>query len=344
MDVLAQQVHNLAQTVTEAIGQARNAQELEQVRLKHLTRQSELALLMASLKTMNPEQRAVFGPQLNALRDRLQKVFDEKKGALQQAQYAAENAKTALFDVTAYKPGQLKGSLHPYTPLIARIEDVFISMGYSVVDGPELEDEWTNFEALNVAKHHPARDMQDTLWLQLPQRLMRTHTSSIQVRTMLEQKPPFAVVATGRAYRYEATDASHDYVFVQTECLLVDKHITLSHLLGTIRAYLSAFFDKKDLGVRVNPTYYPFVEPGIECHMQCVFCKHGCSVCKHTRWIEIGGAGMVHPNVFKACNIDPAVYRGFAFGFGTVRLAMLRHALYDVRLLHSADIEFLSQF
>lgn len=217
-------------------------------------------------------------------------------------------------------------------------------MGFEIIDGPELEEDFYNFEALNIPPDHPARDMQDTFWLTLPGRLMRTHTSSVEIHAMLKKKPPLAIVVPGRAYRNEATDASHDFQFMQLEGLLVDKNVSLSNLLATMKSFLQTFFERKDLTLRIRPGYFPFVEPGIEIDMSCPFCTQGCAVCKRTRWIEVAPAGLTHPAVLKACSIDPTEYSGFAFGMGLTRLVMLKYGITDIRLLHSNKVEFLQQF
>jgi len=344
MDAIKKQAEQLYEQIATALAGVKSEQELEEVRLKFLTRSAELAQLLSSLKDLAPEQKRILGPQLNGIRERVYAQYEERKKQLGQAGYQHAQQKQALFDVTAYQPGALHGSLHPYTRIIETLEDIFTSMGYAIADGPELEDEWANFTALNIPADHPARDLQDTLWLELPEKLMRTHTSNIQVRYMQKHKPPLAMLCHGRAYRYEATDATHDYVFMQTEGLLVGKNVSMANLIATIQVFLQTIFEKKDLTIVVKPTYYPFVEPGIEIHMQCVFCTSGCSVCKYTRYIEVVGAGLVHPSVLTACGIDPKVYSGFAFGFGLVRLVMLRYGINDVRLLSSGDLEFLTQF
>ena len=191
---------------------------------------------------------------------------------------------------------------------------------------------------------HPARDMQDTLWLDLPDRLMRTHTSNAQVRFMQTHKPPLVMLAPGRCYRYEATDATHDYIFMQTEGLLVSENVSMGNLFATTKIFLEALFETKNIKIRVRPSYFPFVEPGVEIDMQCIFCKKGCSVCKGSQWIEIVGAGLVHPNVLQACKVDTEKYNGFAFGFGLTRLAMLKYGINDIRMLQGANLDFLTQF
>lgn len=344
MNDLRQQIEQLKQKFSDALLKAKIDQELEDVRIKYLGRSGEIAILMQSLKSLATEDKVVFGPLLNDLKKSSEEAFETKKSQLANQKLKIEEEKKKNFDVTAIKPGQLHGSLHPYTHVIEQIENVFISMGYKVLDGPELEDEFHNFEALNIPADHPARDIQDTFWLNLPGKLMRTHTSPVQIRGMETHTPPIAIFATGRCYRNEATDASHDFVFMQAECMFIDKNVSMSNLLATIEVLLSAIFGKKKLNIRTRPGYFPFVEPGIEVDMQCPFCTEGCSVCKRTTWIEMGGAGLVHPNVLRSCGIDPVEYSGFAFGFGLTRLVILKYGINDIRLLNSGKIDFLEQF
>ena len=337
-------IRELEEKILAALNKAQTEKEVEQVRLDYLTRQGPVAQLMNRLKTMEAKDKKVFGPLLNDLRQKTSETFEQRLLQVKETERIALQKKKTLFDVTAYKPKTLYGSLHPYSYVIEKIENVFISMGYAIVDSQEIEDEFTNFEALNIPADHPARDMQDTLWLDLPDRLMRTHTSNAQIRHMQQHKPPLAILSSGRCYRYEATDATHDYTFMQTECLMVAENISMANLIAAIKAFLEALFEKKDIKMRVRPSYFPFVEPGIEADMQCIFCTKGCSVCKGTRWIEIGGAGLVHPNVLKACKIDPEKYNGFAFGFGLYRLVMLKYMIEDVRAFAGGDLKFLKQF
>ncbi len=234
MDDITKRADQLLEQIKKALQNAKTEHELEQVRLQYLTRNTELAQLLASLKDLNPEQKRVFGPQLNQMRDQVYALYDECKKQVQQAQYTHAQKKQNLFDVTAYQPRGLKGSLHPYSIITQKIEDIFISMGYTIADGPELEDEWHNFDALNIPPEHPARDLQDTLWLELPKKLMRTHTSNVQIRVMQNNKPPLAILSTGRVFRYEATDATHDYAFMQAEGLLVDTNTSMAQLLATM--------------------------------------------------------------------------------------------------------------
>lgn len=215
-------------------------------------------------------------------------------------------------------------------------------MGFAVADGPELETEFFNFTALNIPDNHPAREESDTFWID-NEHLLRTQTSTVQIKTMMSQKPPIAIIAPGRTMRNEATDASHDFMFMQFEGLYIGEDVSIANLLATLKSFLTQFFGS-DVKLRVRPGYFPFVEPGLEIDASCPFCKKGCSVCKKTKWIELMGAGLVHPNVLKHCKLDPEKYSGFAFGFGLTRLVMLKYQIPDIRLLHSGNIKFLKQF
>jgi len=238
-----------------------------------------------------------------------------------------------------------EGRLHPMTVAVREITDIFGRMGFGVAYGPELEDEWHNFTALNIGSEHPARDAHDTFWVnEIAHSLLRTHTSPVQIRTMKDRIPPFAIFSPGRVFRNEATDASHDFQFMQGEALLIDNNVSLAHLLDCAKEFLQTFFNNKSLKIRVRPSYFPFVEPGIEIDIQCPFCKDGCSSCKKTTWIELLGAGLIHPHVLKSGGIDPEKFTGFAMGFGISRLAMLKYGINDVRLLNSNKKEILSQF
>jgi phenylalanyl-tRNA synthetase alpha chain len=217
-------------------------------------------------------------------------------------------------------------------------------MGWHIADGPEVETDYYNFTALNIPDEHPAREMHDTFWLDVPGMLMRTHTSTVQIHTMKKKELPLAVFAPGRCYRNEATDASHDFMFTQGEGLVIDKNISIANLLAIAQTFLQEFFEKKDLKIRARPGYFPFVEPAIEIDASCPFCKNGCSVCKKTTWIELLGSGLVHPNVLRHGNINPDLYRGCAFGFGMERLAMVKYGINDIRLFHSSKLQFLDQF
>lgn len=336
-------VAELKQQFEQALHEA-NHETLEDVRQTYLSRNGSISLLMNQLKNFSLEEKQTYGPLLNAFKQNAQEAFFARKNTLEQLQFEQEQEKLASFDVTAYKPDFYKGSLHPYTHTIQAIEDIFISMGFEILDGPEVENDYHNFQALNIPENHPARDMQDTFWLTLPHMLMRTHTSSVEVHAMSKKKLPLAIAAPGRCYRNEATDASHDFMFMQAEGLFIDKNVSLANLFATVKQFLQAVFEKKDISIRMRPSYFPFVEPGVEIDMTCPFCSNGCSTCKKTKWIEICGAGMTHPNVLKACGIDNEEYSGFAFGFGLTRLVMLKYGINDIRLLHGNRVDFLQQF
>jgi phenylalanyl-tRNA synthetase alpha chain len=240
--------------------------------------------------------------------------------------------------------GLTAAGLHPVTIVQREIEDIFLSMGFEVLDGPHIEDDWHNFEALNIPATHPARDMQDTFWFQDKKHLLRTHTSTIQVRGMKTRKPPFRFVGPGKVFRCERTDASHEMCFHQLEGMMVGEDVSVGNLIYFMKTLLSEIF-KKDVEVRLRPGFFPFVEPGFELDIKCLICGgKGCSVCKHVGWVELLPCGMVHPNVLKAGGIDPDKYNGFAFGLGLDRLVMMRYGIDDIRLIHGADLRFNSQF
>jgi len=341
---LKDRIDSLKASFSQALSQAQTQPALEQVRISFLGRHGELAELMVLLKELSPEEKKEYGPLLNNLKTYLQDAFTAHQTELEHAQEAAARNQKRLFDVTAYRYEPLQGSRHVYTQVIEKLEDIFISMGYEIASGPEVETEYHNFTALNIPANHPARDMQDTFWMHLPHMLLRTQTSSVPIRSLEKKGAPLAVFSPGRVYRNEAVDASHDFMFTQGEGLLVDKNISVSNLLATVQTFLQAFFEKKDLKIRVRPGYFPFVEPGLEIDASCPFCTHGCSVCKKTGWIELMGSGLVHPRVLQATGIDPTIYSGFAFGFGIERLTMIKYGINDLRLFHAGKTDFLKQF
>ena len=337
------QIQKLESTLAKALEAAQDDQQLEQVRVDFLGRNGHVTALMKSLSGLSIEEKRVYGPLLNAFKQEAELAYTHKKDALFAAHIKAQHATQKHFDVTASKPRTAFGSLHVYTHIIEKLEDIFISMGYDVVDGPEVETPYYNFEALNIPHDHPAREHHDTFWIS-DAKLLRTHTSTVQIRT-LEKKPlPLAIFAPGRVYRNEAIDASHEFNFMQGECLFIDKNVSVSNLLATAQTFLQAFFENEHMKIRVRPGYFPFVEPGLEIDASCPFCADGCSTCKKTGWIELLGSGLVHPNVLRHCGIDPDEYSGFAFGFGIERLAMIKYGINDIRLFHSSKVEFLKQF
>jgi len=322
---------------------ANSLDALESFRIAFLGRKSELAALSDRFVTLSLDEKRSLGKEFQTIKQELEALYEEKKQSLEQV--AKTQPTQHAFDVTQEAPELThKGSLHVYTRIIERIEDIFIPMGYSKFEGPEVEDEFHNFDALNVPKNHPARDMHDTLWINRVNTLLRTHTSSVQIRSLEKFGVPIAGFSPGRVFRHEAVDATHDVQFMQCEGIFIDKNVNLSNLLGTAKHFLSTFFETKDLDIRIRPGFFPFVEPGLEIDMRCVFCKKGCSVCKKTTWIEVFPCGMIHPNVLRAVNINPEVYSGFAFGFGLSRLVMLYHGIDDIRHLSTGKIGFLKQF
>jgi len=344
MKNLEQSIKDFKEKLTAALESTQTQDELEKVRVNFLGRQGEVVKLMSQLKELDTEQKRIFGPKLNQLKKESEQAYKERKNQFEQEARKLEILQKQQFDVTAYKFSDLKGSTHVLSQIVQQIEDIFISMGYQVADGPELETDFYNFEALNIPKDHPARDSHDTFWFNTPGLLLRTQTSTIQIHEMEKQGVPIALIGPGKVYRNEATDATHDFVFNQYEGLFVDKNISMGNLLATMKSFLQQLFEKKDLDIRVRPSFFPFVEPGIEIDASCPFCKNGCSVCKKTTWIELVGAGLVHPNVLKYCKVDPEKYSGFAFGGGIERLAMVKYGINDLRFFHGGNIEFLKQF
>lgn len=344
MKPLNEQIESIKSLFKSDVEKAQTLQDLEHIRITYLGRSGNISQLMDHLKSMPAEDKRIYGPLIQEFKTYAQSEFDEQRNRLQAQLDQRIQLQKEHFDVTATHFRPLKGSLHVYTQIIQRLEDIFVSMGYEIADGPEVENEYYNFTAVNVPEHHPARDMQDTFWINYPHTLLRTHTTPIQVRTMQSQKPPIAIFAPGRVYRSEQTDASHEFNFTQGEAMFIDKNVSMANLLATTRIFLQKIFDKKDLDIRVRPNYYPFVEPGIDVDCSCLFCKQGCSVCKHSGWIELMGAGLVHPTVLRNGGIDPTIYSGFALGFGVERLAMLAYGINDIRLFHSSKIPFLKQF
>ncbi len=344
MSELTIRILELKKQLELALAQTHDLEALEQLRISFIGRTGSITELMGYLKNLSIEEKRVAGPQLNELKEWAQNALLSAQDHIKQEIMQREEQAQKYFDVTAYYRPDYQGSLHVFTHIIRQIEDIFISMGYEVVDGPEVETGHYNFEALNIPADHPARDMHDTFWLSTPDLLMRTHTSNVQPRTMESRKPPFAIFTPGRCFRNEATDASHDFMFMQGEVFFVDKNVSVANLFATARTFLQALFEKEDIKIRMRPGYFPFVEPGIEIDASCPFCNNGCSTCKHSGWIELLGSGLIHPNVLRACNINPDEYSGFALGFGLTRIAMLKYGISDVRLFNSTKLSFLEQF
>lgn len=344
MKNLSQALDFVKQELAIALKTITDETTLESVRIAFLGRKGKVANLMEQLKDLPVEEKKIVGPLLNQFKIEAQEQLDALAAQIKQQKIDQKNIQLKHFDVSAYKYSELKGTSHIYTNIINDLEDVFISMGYAIVDGPEVENEYYNFESLNIAADHPAREAEDSFFLHQKGMLLRTQCSTMQARAMENTQPPIAIFAPGRVYRKEATDQTHDFLFTQAEILLVDKNISVSNLLATAHTFLRKIFDNETLEIRVRPGFFPFVEPGLEIDASCPFCKTGCSVCKHTKWIEVLGTGMVHPNVLRSSGIDPTIYSGFAFGMGIERIAMIKYGIYDIRLFHSSKIKFLDQF
>jgi phenylalanyl-tRNA synthetase alpha chain len=323
------------------IASADSSEALETAKVGVLGRKSPFSQVQRSLGSFGPEDRKRLGMAANELRDDLQAALDERRRALAGADEALL-LEADRIDVTLPGRRLRTGSLHPLTIVEDEIVGIFTRMGYRVQEGPEIEDEWHNFEALNIPPDHPARTMKDSLYVEIPGLLLRTETSAVQIRTMESQEPPVYIVAPGRTYRREAVDATHLSVFHQVEGLAVDEGISFADLKGTLETFARALFGP-DRRVRMNPDYFPFVEPGCQVAVSCFKCDGtGCALCGNG-WIELLGAGMVHPKVLENCGIDPERYTGFAFGLGVERVAMVRYGVSDMRLFVEGDVRFLQQ-
>ncbi|MDI6783217.1 MAG: phenylalanine--tRNA ligase subunit alpha [bacterium] len=339
---MADKLDGLKSLAVTQIQQAKSNDEIEQLRVKYLGRKGELTAVLRNLGSYKPEERPLIGKQANELKNEIAGLLDARLQELA-SQLAQGKIEKEAIDVTI--PGRKPriGNLHPITKVLYEIEDIFISMGFTIEIGPDIELEYYNFEALNFPPHHPARDAHDSFYTS-DGVILRTHTSPVQIRTMERQPPPIRMIAPGRCYRRDAIDASHYTMFYQVEGLMVDEHITFADLKGTMAICLQQMFGK-DTKVRFRPDFFPFTEPSAEVAMSCSICHgSGCKTCKQTGWLEIAGAGMVDPEVFKAVNYDSEKYTGFAFGFGADRIAMLKYGIDDIRLLYGNDLRFLQQF
>ena len=337
-----QSLENIKAEAVVAIEAASDIAALEELRVSYLGKKGALTDLLKNLGQLSAEERPKAGAEINAVKQQLNEQLNARKASLQGAALAAQLAEEAI-DVTLPGRRAETGSLHPITRTIQRMETFFSSMGFEVVEGPEIEDDYHNFEALNIPAHHPARAMHDTFYVD-DTHVLRTHTSGVQVRTMEAQQPPIRVICPGRVYRCDS-DLTHSPMFHQVEGLLIDETSNFGHLKGLLEGFLHAFFERDDLSVRLRPSYFPFTEPSAEVDIQCVKCSGaGCRVCSHTGWIEVLGCGMVNPKVLEMSGIDPDKYRGFAFGMGVERLSMLRYGIGDLRLNFDNDLRFLAQF
>lgn len=338
MDTL-ETLHEAAKNEVTA---ASSPADLEQLRVEYLGKKGSLTGLLKSLGSLSAEERPKAGAQINAVKEEITALINQRRQDLESAAMADKLASESV-DVTLPGRDVDPGGLHPITRTIQRVEDFFLGMGFDIAEGPEIEDDYHNFEALNIPAHHPARAMHDTFYIDATH-VLRTHTSGVQVRTMECREPPLRIICPGRVYRCDS-DLTHSPMFHQIEGLLVDERSSFGDLKGLLEDFLHAFFERDDLKVRFRPSYFPFTEPSAEVDIQCVKCSgEGCRVCSQTGWLEILGCGMVNPRVFAMSGIDTERFTGFAFGLGVERLAMLRYGIGDLRLNFDNDLRFLSQF
>lgn len=336
---------DLQQLTAKAIGEveaADNLEALDQIRVDYLGKKGELTALLKTLGQLPGNERKAAGQEINQAKQDVQQRIEARKADLEQSALQ-EKLNSEKVDVTLPGRGQQSGGLHPVTRTMLRIESLFSQLGFNVEQGPEIEDDFHNFEALNIPSHHPARAMHDTFYFNA-NTLLRTHTSPVQVRHMEKEQPPLRIIAPGRVYRCDS-DLTHTPMFHQVEGLLVDENVSFADLMSTLSEFLQLFFENDQLKTRFRPSYFPFTEPSSEVDIQCVMCEgKGCRVCGHTGWLEVLGCGMVHPKVFESAGIDNEKYVGYAFGMGVERLAMLRYGVNDLRLFFENDLKFLKQF
>ncbi len=345
---MLQQLEELKLNALQGLEGINTVKELESWRIRYLGRKSHLTKVLRSLATLPLEEKKAVGARANEVKSHLEDSLGQKRQVLRELELAA-SAEGEYIDITLPGRHLPMGRLHPITQTLYEICDIFVSMGFQVVEGPEVERDYYNFEALNIPKEHPARDTMSTSWVDFQTEngrpmLLRTHTTSVSARIVETRQPPIRVVAPGKVYRYEASDATHVPMFHQIDGLVVDEGITMADLKGTLYEFSRRFFGE-DRKVRFRCDYFPFVEPGVEMAIECLVCGgRGCRLCSNTGWIEILGAGMTHPQVLQRGGIDPEVYTSFAFGMGIDRLPMLRYGIDDVRLFYSSDLRFLRQF
>jgi len=332
----------LEQQALQAVADADNSAMLEDVRVRYLGKKGRLTQQLKQLGALPADERPAAGQAINRIKQQVQQAIERRAGVLRAAALNKQLSSETI-DVTLPGRGQTQGGFHPVTQTLRRIEQLFRPLGFTVEEGPEIEDDHHNFGALNIPDHHPARAMHDTFYFDA-HTLLRTHTSPVQVRVMEQRQPPLRIIAPGRVYRCDS-DLTHTPMFHQVEGLLVDEQVSFANLKGLIDEFLRAFFEREDLAVRFRPSYFPFTEPSAEVDIQCVMCAgDGCRVCGQSGWLEILGCGMVHPKVFEQVGIDNERYTGFAFGMGVERLAMLRYGVNDLRLFFENDMNFLTQF
>lgn len=336
------QLEAIRTAAREALESSHNTADIEQLRIKYLGKKGELTSILKQMGKLTPEERPVIGQLANEVRAFIEDAIESKVQELNEKKQL-EQLKAEKLDVTLPGKKPALGAKHPLTIVLDEIKEIFVGMGFEIVEGPEVETDYYNFEALNMPKNHPARDTQDTFYIN-DNIVLRTQTSPVQVRTMEKQKPPIRIISPGRVYRSDAVDATHSPLFHQIEGLVVDKGITFADLKGTLETFVKRLYGE-DSVVRFRPHHFPFTEPSAEVDVQCFGCHgEGCRLCKGEGWIEILGCGMVHPKVLSNCGIDPEVYSGFALGLGLERVAMRRYGIDDMRLFFENDVRFLNQF
>ena len=339
---MKEQLEAIRQKALNELENAASIQDIEAVRIKFLGKKGELTGILKQMGKLSAEERPVVGQLANVIRSEIEAKIEEDSKAIAQ-KLQAKKLKAEKIDVTLPGKAKVLGSRHPLTVVLDDIKDIFIGMGFDIVDGPEVEKDYYNFEALNIPKDHPARDTQDTFYIN-ENIVLRTQTSPVQVRVMEKQQPPIRIISPGRVFRSDAVDATHSPLFHQIEGLVVDKGVSFADLKGTLEIFIKQLYGE-DSVVRFRPHHFPFTEPSAEVDVQCFNCHGaGCPLCKGEGWIEILGCGMVHPKVLETCNIDPEVYSGFAFGLELERIAMRRYNINDLRLFFENDVRFLKQF
>jgi phenylalanyl-tRNA synthetase alpha chain len=341
--MVADSIRDLEADLLARIAAAKTAEELETARVAAFGRkEGAFNQIAKEMGRLDPEERRQIGMRLNAAKQKVEDALEARKQRFAEAALRAR-LDAEWVDLTLPAPGPRRGHLHPITQIQRELEDLFVSLGFAVLDGPEVETEYHNFDALNIPADHPARDMQDTFWLD-GGNLLRTHTSPVQVRGMEKLGPPLRMVAPGRTFRNESVDASHEHTFYQLEGMMVDHEVSVAHLIYFMKTLLTSIFGR-EVTVRLRPGYFPFVEPGFELDIQCLICGGtGCPVCKQSGWVELLPCGLVNPNVLRMSGIDPEEWNGFAFGLGLTRLVMMRYGIDDIRQLQGGDLRFLEQF
>lgn len=339
---MKEKLHNLFNHAVEQLKNVSTVDGFEELRIKYLGKKSELSQVLKDLKNFSQEERASIGKFVNEIKGKMENIFSETIENIKNVEME-KKLKEEVLDITLPGKKVRLGHKNPIQIVLDEIQDIFLNMGFSIEEGPDIDTEYYNFEALNIYKDHPARSEQDTFYID-DTHVLRTHTSTVQIRTMENKKPPIKIISPGRVYRSDALDATHSPVFYQMEGLVVDKDINMAHLKGTLEKFIKTMFGD-NIKTKFRAHHFPFTEPSAEMDVSCFVCKgKGCSICKGSGYIEILGCGMVHPDVLERCGINSEEYRGFAFGFGIDRMVMLKYGIEDIRLLYESDLRFLSQF